>query len=65
VCFRDTLSDVCFRGNSGKHLLVLSFSQFDPRRKSALASFRGQESDSLGKKKPEDVRANWGRFWTM
>ena len=32
VCFRNTLSDVRFRGNSGKHLLVLSFSQFDPHR---------------------------------
>jgi hypothetical protein len=33
VCFRNTLSDVRFRGNSGKYLLVLSFSQVDPKRK--------------------------------
>ena len=40
VCFRNTLSDVRFRGNSGKHLLVLSFSQFDPFETSADRSRR-------------------------
>ena len=30
-----TLRDVRFRGQSGKHMLALSFSGFDPIRKSA------------------------------
>jgi hypothetical protein len=33
------LSDVGYPGHTGKHLLVLSFTGFDPKRKSVASNF--------------------------